>query len=97
MSNISGNETKLVHTILEALKKMPKIFKYISIIAAALAASAFVLGLTSCGNSSKITISSTPNDISIAVTQNSHDSTAVSVNVNPTLRFYGSENETSPK
>ena len=82
---------------LTVLRKMPKIFRFISIISIGVAMVAMALGLTSCGSISKITIKSDPNNISIAVNQTSKDSTAVNVNVNPTLRFYESEkDETSP-
>lgn len=92
--NISENVIKLVQNILQALEKMRPIYKFISVLAALLAAAAFILGLTSCGNISKIQIKSDPNDIHISVSQSTHDSTHVNVNVNPTLRLYGKENET---
>lgn len=92
----SNNETNLVKRGLNALSKMNPIFRWIVILALAVAATASTLGLTSCGNMSRISIKSDPNNISINVTQSTNDSTAVNVNVNPTLRLYeGQKNETS--
>lgn len=73
---------------------MRPIYRILLIVGLCLVLAASALGLTSCGNMSKINIKSDPNNISISVTQNSNDSTAVNVNVNPTLRLYGKENET---
>ena len=49
MSNISENSTNKVTSILKALQGMPKIFRWISIIALSVCLAAAALGLTSCG------------------------------------------------
>lgn len=96
MMNTSNNETNPVKRGLNALSKMSPVFRWIVIISLAVAAVAGALGLTSCGNMSRISIKSDPNNISISVSQSTNDSTAVNVNVNPTLRLYeGKKNETS--
>lgn len=93
---MSSNETNKVESGLNALRKMPPIFRWVVVIALSVALAAGALGLTSCGNMSRISIKSDPNNISINVTQSTNDSTAVNVNVNPTLRLYeGKKNETS--
>lgn len=78
----------MVKSGLSALANLPLIFRYVFVIAISVALSAGLLGLTSCGNMSRISIKSDPNHISINVSQSTNDSTAVNVNVNPTLRFY---------
>lgn len=88
MMTTSNEKMNVVKSGLEVLKKMPPIFRYVVIVAISVALSAVTLGLTSCGNISKISIKSDPNNISISVSQNQRDSTAVNVNVNPTLRLY---------
>lgn len=85
---MSSNETNKVENGLSMLQKMPPTFRWIVVVALAVALAAGALGLTSCGNMSRISIKSDPNNISINVTQSTNDSTAVNVNVNPTLRLY---------
>lgn len=45
----SENETNKVNSILKALKQMPKIYRFISVISATIALCATILGLSSCG------------------------------------------------
>ena len=94
-----NNVMNAVKNGLTVLSKMPKISKFIVVISLCVALAASAIGLTSCGNISKIVIKSDPNNISIAVSQTSNDSTAVNVNVNPILNLSPNvkENETQTR
>lgn len=58
---------------------------------AAIVAVVYGLSLTSCGQISKVTVTSTTAGVTVQTTQHKQDSTATSITVNPTFHYNSSE------
>lgn len=77
--------TEKIKTFLLWLKKLPSWLRAVILLLGA--SLAFVLSLSSCGQTVRVTVKDTPNGVSISTTQNKADSSSTSIKINPTINF----------
>lgn len=95
--SISENETQKVKNILQVFSKMPKVYRWISIIAVLVALGSVALGLSSCGTTRAVVHNGASGSVTeIKITTNNPTSVQASPNVQipVTPGNYGKKNET---
>lgn len=77
--------TEKIKIFLTWLKKLPSWLRAVILLLGA--SLTFVLSLSSCGQTVKVTVKDTPNGVSISTTQTKADSSSTSIKINPTINF----------
>lgn len=77
-----------IKKIFDFLKPLPYWLRLVLIAILVMVASiVYCLGLSSCGQISKVTVTSTTAGVTVQTTQHKQDSTATNITVNPTFNY----------